>query len=117
MGRVTTHILDTALGCPGEGIKINLYRVTDSGRDLISNHVSNSDGRVDGPVLEGDAFTTGIYELDFHAGAYFDAKGIDLPEPKFLDVITLRFGISDAGQHYHVPLLVSPFSYSTYRGS
>ncbi|RED53860.1 hydroxyisourate hydrolase [Aestuariispira insulae] len=116
MGRLTTHVLDTARGCPGQGIKIELFRL-DSGRELVTEAVTNDDGRCDAPILEGEAFTAGKYELVFHAGSYFDAQGYDLPEPKFLDEVSLRFGIAQAGEHYHVPLLLSPFSFSTYRGS
>ena len=116
MGRLTTHVLDTARGCPGQGIKIELYRL-DSGRELVAEAVTNDDGRCDSPILEGAAFAAGKYELVFHAGGYFDAQGYDLPEPKFLDEVSLRFGIAEAGEHYHVPLLLSPFSFSTYRGS
>ena len=85
--------------------------------ELVAEAVTNDDGRCDSPILEGDAFTTGKYELVFHAGGYFDARGYDLPEPRFLDEVSLRFGIAAAGEHYHVPLLLSPFSFSTYRGS
>jgi 5-hydroxyisourate hydrolase len=115
MGRLTTHVLDTARGVPAQGLRIELYRL-DGGRTLIREAVTNDDGRVDAPLLDGDAFATGSYELVFHAGAYLDATGQATPEPKFLDVVPLRFGISD-DSHYHVPLLLSPFAYSTYRGS
>ncbi|MGO2131432.1 MAG: hydroxyisourate hydrolase [Halomonas sp.] len=117
MGRLTTHVLDTALGCPGEGIRIELYRVKDESRQKLAEVVTNSDGRCDSPILEGSDFTVGEYELVFHAGDYLRANGFKADEPRFLDVIPLRFGVSDAGEHYHVPLLVSPYSYSTYRGS
>ncbi len=117
MGKLTTHILDTRSGKPGQNILIQLYFLKDESWELLKEVRSNDDGRCDGPLLEGDEFKTGQYELVFHAGDYFEAEGIDLPEPKFLDEIVLRFGISDAAEHYHVPLLVSPFSYSTYRGS
>jgi 5-hydroxyisourate hydrolase len=118
MGRLTTHVLDTALGRPGAGIAIVLYRVTASGgREKLGAFITNADGRCDSPLLEGEAFKAGTYELVFAAGAYFDQRGIKLPDPKFLDEVTIRFGIAAADQHYHVPLLVSPYSYSTYRGS
>ena len=117
MGKLTTHILDTAAGCPAQGVKISLYSLEDGARTHVRDVVTNDDGRVDGPILEGDGFRTGVYELVFHAGAYLDQTVRDLPEPKFLDDIVIRFGISDPGQHYHVPLLLSPFGYSTYRGS
>lgn len=117
MGRLTTHILDTAHGRPGAGIAIRLYRVDGAARTLVDSRTSNADGRCDRPLLEGDALTAGVYELDFAAGDYFAACGVALPEPRFVDVVTLRFGIADPAAHYHVPLLVSPYSYSTYRGS
>jgi 5-hydroxyisourate hydrolase len=116
-GRLTTHVLDTALGKPAKGLKIDLFLIEGEGRRLIKTVATNSDGRVDGPMLEGDAFATGTYELLFHAGDYLRATGASLPDPAFLDLIPLRFGIADAASHYHVPLLLSPFSYSTYRGS
>ncbi len=116
-GRLTTHVLDTALGKPAQGLAIDLFRIEGEARTLIRSVVTNADGRVDGPMLDGETFAVGTYELLFHAGAYLRATGADLPEPAFLDLIPLRFGIADAGSHYHVPLLLSPFSYSTYRGS
>lgn len=116
MGRLTTHVLDTALGRPAEGLKIELWRLDDE-HELVSTRITNSDGRVDGPILDGDAFQCGVYELRFHAGAYLKASGQSLPEPLFLDIIPIRFGIAEADGHYHVPLLLSPFGYSTYRGS
>jgi|TARA_R110000772_G_scaffold52998_5_gene121354 5-hydroxyisourate hydrolase len=117
MGKLTTHVLDTAAGKPGMGIRVDLYRVADSERTLIDTRHTNSDGRCDTPLLEGTKFERGQYELLFHVGAYFEASGVTLPEPKFLDEVVLRFGIADAETHYHVPLLISPYSYSTYRGS
>lgn len=116
MKKLTTHVLDTANGLPGEGIKIDLYNVTNE-RVLIKSVVTNDDGRVDAPLLEGDAFEHGTWELVFHVADYFQSKTNDKKTPPhFLDEIPLRFGInSDA--HFHVPLLVSPWSYSTYRGS
>ncbi|MDQ0321307.1 5-hydroxyisourate hydrolase [Pararhizobium capsulatum DSM 1112] len=116
-GRLTTHVLDTALGKPAEGLKIDLYRIDGERKTLLRTVSTNSDGRVDGPMLEGEAFAAGTYELLFHAGDYLRASGAALAEPAFLDLIPLRFGIADAASHYHVPLLFSPFSYSTYRGS
>lgn len=118
MGRLTTHVLDTALGRPGAGIAIALYRVTAAGgREKLGDFTTNADGRCDRPLLADAAFTVGTYELVFAAGAYFDQRGLKLPDPKFLDEVAIRFGISAADQHYHVPLLLSPYSYSTYRGS
>ena len=117
MGKLTTHVLDTASGKPGHGIRVNLYRLKDDSRELLETRTTNTDGRCDTPLLEGADFKRGQYELVFHVGGYFEGEGVRLPEPKFLDDIVLRFGIYDAEEHYHVPLLVSPYSYSTYRGS
>ena len=116
MGRLTTHVLDTAQGCPASGVAVTLYRIA-SERELIAEATTNHDGRLDAPILDDDSFSAGIYELEFGAGAYFQAAGIDLPNPPFVDEVVLRFGIADVEAHYHVPLLVSPWSYSTYRGS
>lgn len=116
MGRLTTHVLDTASGKPAAGLRIALFAL-DGGRTLVREIATNSDGRVDGPILEGEAFLPGRYELVFHAGAYLKAAGVELPDPAFLDEIPIRFGIADAAAHYHVPLLLSPYGYSTYRGS
>jgi 5-hydroxyisourate hydrolase len=115
MGRLTTHVLDTASGKPAAGLKIELFRQGETA-PLKTIH-TNSDGRADGPILEGAEFAAGQYELRFHAGSYLRASGTKLPEPAFLDVIPIRFGIADASAHYHVPLLLSPYGYSTYRGS
>lgn len=117
MGRLTTHVLDTAHGAPGAGMRIDVYQVGASERRHLKSFATNVDGRADGPVLEGDDFTTGQYEMVFHAGAYFRGRGVDLPDPAFLDDVVVRFGVASPGEHYHVPLLVSPYSYSTYRGS
>lgn len=116
MGRLTTHVLDTANGRPGVGIAVTLYRL-DGGRRELLRTLTNHDGRCDQPLLQGEAFEAGSYELVFAAGDYFRSLGAALPEPLFVDEVVLRFGIADAAQHYHVPLLVSPWSYSTYRGS
>jgi 5-hydroxyisourate hydrolase len=115
MGRLTTHILDTASGRPAAGLVVELWRPHEAA--CLRTLTSNADGRMDGPVLEGEAFTAGIYELRFHAGDYLRSRGFKLADPAFLDVIPVRFGIADASQHYHVPLLLSPYGYSTYRGS
>jgi 5-hydroxyisourate hydrolase len=117
MGKLTTHVLDTAHGKPGDGIAVSVYRSNDAGRALIKQVTTNADGRCDAPLLDGETFSVGVYELDFAIGDYFAALGVAVPEPRFVDVVTVRFGIADAGAHYHVPLLASPFSYSTYRGS
>jgi 5-hydroxyisourate hydrolase len=112
MGKLTTHVLDTALGKPAAGLRIEVWQ-----ERLLKTVVTNADGRADAPLLEGDVFTAGQYELHFFAGDYLRALGSKLPEPLFLDVIPIQFGIADASQHFHVPLLLSPFGYSTYRGS
>ncbi|CDH72033.1 5-hydroxyisourate hydrolase [Pseudomonas aeruginosa MH38] len=117
MGRLTTHVLDSAHGCPGHGIKIELYRVEGQQLELIATTLTNHDGRCDQPVLQGEDFRPGVYQLVFNAGDYYRARGVQLPEPAFLDQVVLRFGIASADDHYHVPLLISPYSYSTYRGS
>ena len=117
MGRLTTHVLDTSTGRPGRGIRIELARLDGAARVPVSEAITNADGRCDRLILEGDAMAAGTYELAFHAGDYFADRGVALPSPRFLDVIVIRFGIADTGAHYHVPLLVSPYGYSTYRGS
>lgn len=116
MGRLTTHVLDTSSGKPAAGLKIELWSFA-AKPELIKTVNTNQDGRVDGAILEGDSFKTGTYELRFHAGAYLRTSGVKLDEPAFLDVIPIRFGIANSSQHYHVPLLLSPYGYSTYRGS
>ncbi|HEX2257996.1 MAG TPA: hydroxyisourate hydrolase [Afifellaceae bacterium] len=117
MGRLTTHVLDVARGRPAAGLAVTLY-AADGERRELTTAMTNSDGRCGSPLLEGGALKTGIYEMVFDTGAYFDRLGgLDLPEPKFLDEVVIRFGIADPEQHYHVPLLLSPFGYSTYRGS
>jgi 5-hydroxyisourate hydrolase len=116
MGRLTTHILDTAQGCPAANVDVALYAVG-SDRQLLKQDVTNADGRLDTPILDADDFKTGVYELVFHAGDYFRSGNFNLPDPPFVDEVVIRFGIADADSHYHVPLLVSPWAYSTYRGS
>ncbi|MDW5375979.1 hydroxyisourate hydrolase [Halomonas sp. HP20-15] len=117
MGRLTTHVLDTASGRPGNGLRIEIFRFDGDDRIPLGEVITNDDGRCDAPILEGESFTPGEYELLFHAGDYLDARGSGGERPRFLDRIPLRFGVADASQHYHVPLLLSPFGYSTYRGS
>lgn len=117
MGYLTTHVLDIARGRPGHGIRLEVYRLEGDKRTRLKEAVTNDDGRCDAPLLAGDEFAIGDYELVFHAGDYLRASGINAEEPLFLDVVPLRFGVADAGQHYHVPLLLSPYGYSTYRGS
>ncbi|MBQ0804826.1 MULTISPECIES: hydroxyisourate hydrolase [unclassified Sulfitobacter] len=116
-GYLTTHVLDTARGQPAGGLAITLYRMNGDTRVKLVQMVTNADGRTDTPILPKDQFTTGTYELVFDAGGYLDAIGTPPEAPRFLDQIPLRFGISDPDAHYHVPLLLSPFGYSTYRGS
>jgi 5-hydroxyisourate hydrolase len=114
MGKLTTHVLDTAHGCPAAGMTLQLF---DSSNQLLVSATTNSDGRVDRPLLEAEAMRSGRYRLEFQAGDYFRARGVKLDEVPFLDVVTLAFGIDNAEAHYHVPLLLSPYGYSTYRGS
>lgn len=115
MGRLTTHILDTAAGAPAAGVAIRLFALQGD-RELCASAVTNSDGRTDRPLLEDEAMSGGEYELEFDIGAYFRAQRSELEEPMFLNTVVIRFTVR-AGEHYHVPLLVSPWSYSTYRGS
>ena len=117
MGRLTTHVLDTSAGLPAAGIAIALDRLEPGGRVRLAETATNSDGRCDAPMLEGEAFAAGRYELAFAAGAYFRERGADLTDPAFLDEVVIRFGIASPDEHYHVPLLISPYGYSTYRGS
>ena len=117
VGRLTTHVLDTARGKPAAGMKIMLYKISGQSHRKVLEVVTNADGRCDAPLLAGDKLTVGSYELVFCAGEYLRASGQAGEGVLFLDEIPIRFGIPDAGQHYHVPLLLSPFSYSTYRGS
>ena len=115
-GYLTTHVLDTARGRPAAGLKIELYRIEGDSRTHLRTLSTNADGRTDEQILPATEFETGTYELLFHCGDYLDAQGTPAEEPRFLDVVPLRFGMSEAA-HYHVPLLLSPFGYSTYRGS
>ncbi len=115
MGSLTTHVLDTATGNPAAGLRIELFRL-DPKPGKLADITTNADGRAAEPLLAGDNFLIGEYELRFHAGAYLASLDPTLPTPRFLDIIPIRFGISEA-THYHVPLLLSPFGYSTYRGS
>ncbi len=117
MGKLTTHVLDTSHGSPAAGMAVALWRLGDGSTAPIKSIVLNHDGRADAPLLEGDTLRPGRYRLVFAVAAYFRARGTVLPEPPFLDEVPLDFGIADASAHYHVPLLASPWSYSTYRGS
>ena len=117
-GRLTTHVLDTACGKPAQGVAVSLYAIEPTGaRRLLKSAQTNADGRCDAPFLSGSEMSVGAYELVFEVAAYFRAAGVALSEPPFLDIVPLRFGIADASAHYHVPLLISPYGYSTYRGS
>lgn len=123
MGRLTTHVLDTTRGKPGNAISVALYRIDGEQRQHLTSVLTNDDGRCDQPLLENDEFKTGVYELVFAVGPYFAALETTTPssetasEPRFLDDVVIRFGVSAHDQHYHVPLLITPYSYSTYRGS
>jgi 5-hydroxyisourate hydrolase len=117
MGKLSTHVLDTTQGKPGAGVRLELFAVHASGRTLLKSDTTNQDGRCGTPLLEGEAMQPGRYELVFGAGDYFAAQGLQLPEPRFLDRVTIAFGIAHPDQNYHVPLVLTPWSYSTYRGS
>ena len=117
MGRLSTHVLDTANGRPARGVVIELFAVAGDGRRSVLRTVTNADGRTDAPLMTGDAFRAGTYELVFDVGAYFKGLGATTADPPFLDLVPIRFAIAEPDGHYHVPLLVSPWSYSTYRGS
>jgi 5-hydroxyisourate hydrolase len=118
MGRLSTHVLDTSRGAPAAGVGIDLYLAdSGAGRKLLKSAITNGDGRTGEPLLSGDALKPGTYELVFHAGDYFRAREVPLPDPPFLDQVSVRFGIADPGANYHVPLLLSPYGYSVYRGS
>jgi 5-hydroxyisourate hydrolase len=117
MGHLSTHVLDTANGCPAAGMKVTLQRLDDDGPTTLRRITLNADGRADGPLLDATAMAVGRYRLLFEVAPYFRARGAAMTEPPFIDTVQLDFGIADATGHYHVPLLVSPWSYSTYRGS
>ena len=116
-GRLTTHVLDTAAGTPGSGMRVEFHRLDGEAAARLASITTNADGRTDKPLLEGAAMVAGSYELRFHVGDYYRDRGTVLPTPAFLDIVPIRFGIADADRHYHVPLLVAPWAYSTYRGS
>ena len=113
MSGLTTHVLDTMHGRPAAGVALRLLR----GDTVLARTVTNADGRCDAPLMTGETMEKGAYRLEFEVGAYYRGLGVDLPEPAFLETVVLDFGVADTGAHSHVPLLVSPFSYSTYRGS
>lgn len=116
-GYVTTHVLDAGRGVPAAGMRIDLFRIEGEDRRLVRSVVTNADGRTDAPVIPRGELAVGLYELLFHAGDYLDAAGLPGEAPRFLDLVPIRFGIADEAEHYHVPLLLAPYSYSTYRGS
>jgi 2-oxo-4-hydroxy-4-carboxy-5-ureidoimidazoline decarboxylase len=116
-GRLSTHVLDTLNGKPAEGVRISLYEIGASARGLLTEAMTNDDGRTDKPLMADAPLRIGTYELQFHAGDYFKMRNVATAQPPFLDVVPIRFSIADAEGHYHVPLLVTPWSYSTYRGS
>jgi 5-hydroxyisourate hydrolase len=117
MGKLTTHVLDTMHGCPAAGMAVALYRVDPAGAVRLKSVTLNADGRADAPLLDEAALLPGRYRLVFGVAAYFRHRGAALPEPPFLGEVPLEFGVADARAHYHVPLLCTPWSYSTYRGS
>lgn len=116
-GRLTTHVLDQSAGLPAEGVKVELWRIEGEDRRLLRTARTNADGRLDAALLADGELEATVYELVFHAGDYFRQKGFKTAEPAFLELVPIRFGVSDKASHYHVPLLMAPGGYSTYRGS
>ncbi len=117
MAKLTTHVLDLRDGLPAAGVKVELHALDAAAPEFLAVTVTNDDGRCPSPLLEGEAMKAGRYCLSFHVADYYRARGIPLPTPPFVDVVVIHYGIAAPGQTYHVPLLVSPWSYSTYRGS
>jgi 5-hydroxyisourate hydrolase len=117
MGKLSTHVLDTSRGTPASGVRVELHRLKDTSRELMAEAITNAQGRTDAPLLTGERLEPGQYELTFYIGDYFRHAGAVLSTPPFLDTVIVRVGLADAGGHYHIPLLVSPYGYSTYRGS
>ena len=118
MAGITTHVLDVTRGRPAEGVRVELYELTSrTERKLIADVMTNADGRIDKPLLSAEQARAGRFELVFHAGDYFRRQRAEMADPPFLDLIPIRFGLADSKAHYHVPLVVTPWSYSTYRGS
>lgn len=118
MGRLSTHVLDTASGRPAAGMRVELFEARpDGGWQPLGSFLTNADGRTDGPLLGGETYRTGRFQLRFHVAAYFRAQGVALADPPFLDFVPIHFGLAEPDGHYHVPLLCSPWAYSTYRGS
>lgn len=116
MGRLTTHVLDLVRGGPAVGMAVELVAFDGMRRRPVASAVTNRDGRCDAPLLEGEALTPGVLQLEFQVAKYFKAQGVAMSEPPFLDVVVIRFAVANPGD-YHVPLLVTPWGYSTYRGS
>lgn len=114
---LSTHVLDTMHGCPAAGMQVKLFATNGDSATLVKSLTLNHDGRTDAPLFDNNSLQVGSYRLSFDVAGYFRAKGVQLPEPNFLGVVHLDFGVAQTTQHYHVPLLVSPWSYSTYRGS
>lgn len=117
MAHLSTHVLDTARGIPAKGLRIELHRIENDVRRRVATGITNVDGRIAAPLISGDLLEIGVYELVFHAGDYLRSAGLQVKEPAFLDQIVVRFGVGETDRNYHVPLLLSPFGYSTYRGS
>jgi 5-hydroxyisourate hydrolase len=117
MAHLSTHVLDTARGIPAKGLRIELHRIENGARHRVATGVTNADGRIAAPLISGELLEIGVYELLFHAGDYLRSAGLSVKEPAFLDQIVVRFGVAETDCNYHVPLLLSPFGYSTYRGS
>jgi 5-hydroxyisourate hydrolase len=117
VARLSTHVLDTSRGVAAAGLRVELHMVDGTRRHPIIEATTNADGRTDAPLLSGDRLEPGVYELTFHAGDYFRRRGVSLTDPPFLDEVIVRVGIADAAGNYHVPLLLSPYGYSTYRGT
>lgn len=117
MGKLSTHVLDTMHGRPAQGVHVELYRIDGASRTCLKTVKTNADGRCDAPLLDADNIKSGTYELVFHAGDYFAAQGVNVPEPRFVDQVVIRFGIANPAENYHVPLVVTPWTYATYRGS
>ena len=117
MARLSTHVLDTMHGTAAAGVRIEVHRIDAGIREPVATSVTNGQGRTDAPLLSGERLVTGIYELTFHVGSYFAQAGVALPSPPFLDEVVIRVGLADATGDYHVPLLISPYGYSTYRGT
>ena len=117
MGRLSTHVLDTAHGRPASGLEIDLFYLGGESRQHLARFETNTDGRTDAPLMAGDDLVVGVFELVFHVGDYFAGLEPELPDPSFLDLVPIRFGVAYPKENYHVPLLVSPYGYSTYRGS